>query len=148
MTPISHLYRTTTIGIASLAAGVLVSGCAMPNSSNPTLSITQARVMGDQATLNMQIDNPSDMDVRINTVNWSLVYGPLPVADGSWELGVPVPSKGSYQFSRDIAFSGPALDPSASELELSGTLDIETEGNTGEKSLKGAGFVAESKVKH
>lgn len=128
-------------------AGMLV-GCAMPNSSNPTLSLTRAQVSGDRATLDVQVDNPSDMDVQIEAVQWSLMYGPLPVAEGTWQLGVPVARKGSYRFTKQVAFTSPALDPSADEVELSGTLDVTTHGNTGETSLKGAGFVARSKAQH
>ncbi len=140
--------RSKTIGMAALATalGLALGGCAMPNSSNPTLSIARTQVANNQAMLDMVIENPSDMDVHISDIDWSLVYGPLPVADGSWTLGVPIPSKGSYQFSKRVRFSSPALDPTANEIELSGTLQMATEGNSGNTALNGAGFVAKKQI--
>ncbi len=130
-----------------LVAGAGLVGCSMPNSSNPTLSITGASVTGDRASLSMQIDNPSDMDVTINSIDWSLVYGPLPVAEGTWRLGVPLPSGESYRFNEQVTFDGPVLDPTADTVELSGTMDVSTVGNDGEMALKGASFVATRKVR-
>jgi hypothetical protein len=144
-TPRSRI-RPFSLALA-LAAAATLGGCAMPNSSNPTLSITRAQVRGDRATLDMQVDNPSDMDVQLDAVHWTLQYGPLPTADGSWTLGVPVESKGQYTFTKEIVFSTPSLDPSADQVELAGTMDVTTLGDTGETSLKGAGFVAKSKTR-
>lgn len=138
--------RALGVGV-SLVAGAGLVGCSMPNSSNPTLSITSARVSGDRASLSMQLNNPSDMDVTINSIDWSLVYGPLPVAEGTWKLGVPLPSGESYRFSEQVTFDGPVLDPTADTVELSGTMDVSTVGDDGEMSLKGASFVADSKVR-
>lgn len=131
---------------APMALTTVLVGCSMPNSSNPTLMISKARVNGDQAMLNMHIDNPSDMDVRVDSIDWSLVYGPLPVADGTWDLGASIPSKGGYDFSKTVGFTGPAMDPSADEVELSGTMNLTTEGNSGKTSLSGAGFVSKAKA--
>lgn len=130
---------------AALAATALV-GCSMPNASNPTLSINEARVAGDTASLRMQIDNPSGMDLQVESVDWSLLHGPLPVAEGSWQLGFLVPSGGSYRFDRDVRFDSPPLDPGAGEVELTGTLDVQTVGNTGNTALQGAGFSATKKT--
>lgn len=141
----SAIRRTGTAAIGGLAAIVFV-GCSMPNSSNPTLSINEARVAGDTASLRMQIDNPSDMDLRIESADWSLLYGPLPVAEGSWELGFFVPSGSSYRFDRDVRFESPPLDPDADEVELTGSLDVQTVGNTGNTALRGAGFSATKKT--
>lgn len=143
----SNPYRSSLV-LASLLGSMALSGCSMPNSSNPTLSVSQASVNNNSATLDIQIQNPSDMDVQIDTVDWSLIFGPLPVADGVWELGVPLASKDSYTFTRMIQFTSPALDPSASTIELSGSLRITTDGDTGEMSLKDAGFVSKSEVQH
>lgn len=118
----------------------------MPNSSNPTFSITRAQVRGDRATLDMQVENPSDMDVQLDTVLWTLQYGPLPTADGSWKLGVPVASKGKYTFTKEIPFTSPALDPTADQVELAGTIQVTTKGDAGNMALKGSGFVAKSKA--
>jgi hypothetical protein len=129
-----------------MAFATVLVGCSMPNSSNPTLTISKARVNGDQALLDMHIDNPSDMDVRVDSIDWSLVYGPLPVAEGSWEVGTAIPSKGGFDFSRTVGFTSPALDTGADKVELSGTINLTTEGNSGETSLTGAGFVSDAKT--
>lgn len=117
----------------------------MPNSSNPTLEINQAVVSSDRARLEMTVQNPSDMDVEIGAVDWSLQYGPLPVAEGKWTLGTMITSKGVYTFSKDVPFTSPAVDPTASEVELSGSMELKTKGDSGETSLKSAGFVARQK---
>lgn len=132
--------------VVTAAAAALLGGCSMPNSSNPTLSITRAQVRGDRATLDMQVDNPSDMDVQVDAVQWTLQYGPLPTADGNWTLGVPVASKGKYTFTKEIPFTSPALDPAADHVELTGTMQVTTKGDSGDMALKGAGFVVKSKV--
>jgi len=137
--------RLTRHGVGTLAIGGLATtlvGCSMPNSSNPTLTINQARVAGNTASLQMQIDNPSDMDLRVESADWSLLYGPLPVAEGSWDLGISLPSKGSYRFDRNVRFDSPPLDPNAGEVELTGTLEVQTEGNSGNMALQSAGFSA------
>lgn len=141
----SRFCRYAAIITGGLTSASLV-GCAMPNSSNPTLSINQARVTGNSASLDMQIDNPSDMDLQVESADWSLLYGPLPVAEGAWKLGVLVPSGGSYQFKRDVRFDSPPLDPNAGEIELTGTLDVSTVGNSGNTSLQGAGFSVTKKT--
>jgi len=130
------------------ALSLLLGGCAMPNSSNPTLEITRAQIQGDRATLDLQIDNPSDMNVNVDAVQWTLQYGPLPGASGTWRLAAPVTSKGKYRFTKVVLFTSPVLDPTAERVELTGTLQVTTEGNMGNKGLSGAGFVATAKAEH
>lgn len=135
-------------GAAAIVAGAMaLGGCSMPNSSNPVLTLESASVTGDRATLGVRIDNPSDMDVRINAVTWSLVYGPLPVADGSWDMGVEIPSKGTHQFSKQVRFDQPPLDPSVTEIELSGSMSLETIGNKGKMALEEAGFSSTTRTR-
>ncbi len=132
---------------ALLIAGAGPAGCSVSNSSNPTLSLTGAQVTGGRASLSMQIDNPSGMDVTVNSIDWSLVYGPLPVAEGTWQLGVPLRSGGSYTFSQQVVFDGPVLDPTAGTVELSGTMDLSTAGDDGEMGLREAPFVTGAEVR-
>lgn len=140
--------------IRALALGVVITfvlgGCAMsmPNSSNQTLEITRAQVRGDRAILDMRIDNPSDMNVNVHAVRWSLRYGPLPTAEGMWQLAAPVASKGNYRFTKEVVLTSPALDPNAENVELTGTLEVTTEGDMGNMGLNGAGFVSTAKVEH
>jgi len=127
------------IGIGAAAAVGALAGCSMPNSSNPTLSITRAQMLDGGAALDMRIDNPSDMDVRVTTIDWTLVHGPLPVADGQWEVGELVPSRGALNLSRRVAFTGPVLDP-GEQMELSGVMSLEDQGGSGKMSLHEASF--------
>jgi len=128
-------------GATLAAAALLAGGCAMPDSSNPTLSLTSAQVSNNSATLDMRIDNPSGMNVTVESIDWSLVYGPLPVADGTWTLGVPVPSGESHDFTKQVTFTSPALDRSADSLELSGSMELRTQGSEGPMALSESGFV-------
>jgi len=141
----SAFRRVGAAGTAGIGATALV-GYSMPNLSNPTLSINEARVADDTASLRMQIDNLSDTDLQIESAEWSLLYGPLPVAEGSWELGFRVPSGGSYRFDRSVRFDSTPLDPGVGEVELTGTLDVQTVGNTGSTALQGVGFSATKKT--
>ncbi len=136
--PLRSLSAAATTTVLALALG----GCSMPDSSNPTLSISRASVQGDRATLDMRIDNPSSMDVRVDSIDWTLVQGPLPVADGTWDMGVNIPSKGAHSFSKQIVFTSPSLDPAASEIEFSGRLDMAS----GASSLDEASFVVTTPV--
>lgn len=139
-----HARSISLFACSLLAAGL--GGCAMPNSSNPTLEVSRASVLNGRANLDMVVRNESDMDVEIGAVEWSLVYGPLPVADGTWTLATLVPSKGEYRFSKQVPFTTPPLDPSAGSVELSGKMNMQTKGDSGEMALKSAGFVAQKAV--
>jgi len=146
-TYLSGSFKPASITTAGLLLAAALTGCSMPNSSNPTLAITQAAVQNNRASLNMVLTNPSDMDVTVNSIDWTLQYGPLPTASGNWKLNKPLPSKGTLTFRRDILFSTPPLDPTADSIELSGTLDVSTQGNSSNMALSEAGFVADAKVK-
>lgn len=134
--------------LASTLLAIGLGGCAMPNSSNPTMEVTRAAVQADRASLDLMVSNPSDMEVEISQVNWSLQYGPMPVAEGVWTLGTTIPSKGQFLFSKDVRFTNPALDPTADRVELTGTMGMKTKGDSSNMSLKSAGFVAGQNVKH
>jgi len=146
--PSSPMLWQVTRAAAVLAAVTSLLGCSMPNSSNPTLSISSAQVKGDRASLDMVLENPSDMDVVVRSIDWTLQYGPLPTARGRWKLNKELPSKGTFAFSRKILFDTPAMDPGADTVELSGTLHVDTVGNSSDMALNGAGFVAQATVSH
>ncbi len=122
-------------GMIALAAGL--GGCAMPNSSNPTLSITRSQVSGTSASLELRIDNPSDYDLTLSTIEWTLVHGYLPVASGRWDVNEQLASGSSVALSRRIRFDRPSLDPSSNEVGLRGTMSF-AEGD----GIEGAAFDA------
>ncbi len=123
--------RTATRGrwrvlyAAALAsAGIGLGGCAMPNSSNPTLSITGARISGNNASVNVEIANASDYDLTLQSIDWTLVHGPMPVASGTWEVNEPLASGSSVTLARRISFDSPSFDPSSREIALSGQMNF------------------------
>lgn len=141
--------RNRFFGCAGLAGAVAITaglgGCAMPNSSNPTLSLTRAQVSGSQATLAVKIENPSEHNVSIESVDWTLVYGPLPVADGTWIINHELMSGESYEMTKVVRFTGPALDPAAREIELAGEIRLAEEG-AGNMGFESASYSATANV--
>ncbi len=110
-------------GMIAIAAGL--GGCAMPNSSNPTLSITRSQISGASASLELRIDNPSDYDLTLSTIDWTLVHGSmLPVASGRWDVNEQIASGSSVALSKRIQFDRPTLNPSSSQVELTGTMNF------------------------
>ena len=107
---------------ALASAGVGLGGCAMPDSSNPTLSITNAQVSGGAASISIEIENSSDYDLILRSIDWTLVHGPTPVAMGTWEVNESLASGSSIALDRRIAFESPSLDPGSREIELLGQL--------------------------
>lgn len=110
--------------IALTTAGVTLGGCAMPNSSNPTLRITDLSVSDGTASVRVAIENESDYDLLLRSIDWTLVHGPMPVASGVWEVNEPLTSGSRVELSRQIKFDSPSLDPDSSEIELSGQLNF------------------------
>lgn len=111
-----------------ISAAPIMVGCSYSDASNPSLSIARAEVIGERASLELHVINPTSQDLKLSAIDWSLTYGPLPVAQGVWEIDETVAGKSSHQFSREITFSSPTLDPDAVDIELSGTLSIATDG--------------------
>ena len=116
--------RRVLFAAALASAGIGLGGCAMPNSSNPTLSIIGARVSDSAASVNVEIWNGSDYDLTLQSIDWTLVHGPMPVASGSWEVNEPLASGSSVTLARRIAFDSPSFDPSSREIALSGRMNF------------------------
>jgi len=126
------LITRQSVKIAALVfASISLGGCIFPNSSNPVVTINQARITDSSASLDLTIENPSDFDLQIDMAQWSLIYVPLPVAEGQWTFDpLVLPSGQAHAFSKQISFETPPLDPEAGEIELAGILTISTVGNT------------------
>jgi len=136
----NHLLRLApALGLLLFAAG-----CSMPNASNPTLSLDRATVTGDQADLDVVLSNPSDMDVAVETVDWELTYGPLPVAEGSWQGPFALASGESMTLNKTVPFTMAPLDPSAESIELTGSLLLVDPGNS--MGLNEGSFATEASV--
>ncbi len=106
------------------SAGIGLGGCAMPNSSNPTLNITGARISGNSASINVEIENGSDYDLTLQSIDWTLIHGPWPVASGTWEVNESLASGSTMTLARRIPFESPSFDPSSREIALSGQMNF------------------------
>jgi len=117
----------------------------MGNHSNPTLSITSARVTSSRAVLDVEVTNPSDYDLTLNEINYSLTYGLFPVAEGTYRGYHTLPSGGSTSIRFPISFNSDPVDP-GSEIELSGEMNFEDTSNKGRMRINAASFLATSPV--
>lgn len=133
--------------IGLLGASAALGGCSMPNSSNPTLTISSARVSADQAQFELLVENSSERNLILTGIDYSVVFGPLSVADGRWEGREDLPVNGSATVRLVTPFTGPVLDPTAGEIELSGEMQFEDQSTKGAMALDGASFRATSRVR-
>lgn len=136
--------RLLSTGLAASLV-LFAAGCSMPNASNPTLALRSASVTGDSAELDVELSNPSDMDVEVDSIDWQLLYGPLPVAEGLWE-GPFVLKKGeSMDLSWVVDFDSPPVDPHAESVELSGSLLLKAPEDDN-MALNAGSFVSKARV--
>jgi len=120
-------------------------GCSMGNHSNPTLSITSARVTSSRAILDVEVTNPSDYDLTLNEIDYSLTYGLFPVAQGTYRGYHTLPSGGSTSIRFPISFSSDPVDP-GSEIELSGEMKLEDTSNKSRMQISAASFLVTAPV--
>ncbi len=133
--------------LAGMSCAVaLLSGCSMGNYSNPTLGVESARVTDRAAALQLRVENPSGYDLTLTQIDYTLVYGPLPVATGVWTGSEPLPKAGGAAVPLNIDFTTPPLDPSASTVEITGTMRFEDAQNSGDMRLREASFSASAPV--
>lgn len=138
--------RAVRLAAAGFVASI-VGGCAMPDASNPTLTINRAQVAGERAMLDVTIANQSDFDLRLKSIDYTLTYGPLPVARGTWPGDKELLSKGSVNLRLPVNFDMPPLDPTAQEVELDGVMHFDDNSNSGAKQMSEASFRATGKVR-
>jgi len=134
------------VGAPLIAAGMLVGCSGGGNHSNPTLQITHASVTGDQAVLDLQISNKSGANLTLSGIDYTLIYGPLPVADGSWSGTRDLPEGGTARLTLSIPFDGPVLDASAMEINLAGQMSFEDASASGDMAMQSASFDETSPV--
>ena len=124
--------------LALLSMGL--GGCAIPNSSNPTLSVTNARVAARGATLDLEITNPSEYDLILTGIEYTVVLGPLPVAQGLWTGAKELAMDSTVTITLPVIFDTPPLDPSAAELEFSGFMTFGEADRLGSMEIGEASF--------
>ena len=145
------VFKSGRVLTAAVATTVLttLAGCSMPpNSSNPTLTINSAKVRGNRAMLNVKVDNPSSHDVELTGIDYTLIYGPLPVAEGRWSGSRQLKAGAGTDLVLGIPFDSDPLDPSAEDLVLSGVMHLKDLSGAGKMGLTQAAFEAEAKVDH
>ena len=130
-----------------LATAMLGACAGMGDNSNPTLSIESARVQGDSAILRVLVFNPGDHDLTLTGINYELVFGPLPVASGTYAGLHALPADASASFDLRISFDQPAMDPGASDLSLTGSMSFEDSGARGNMRMTSASFDADASVR-
>jgi len=133
------------IGVCA-SAGVCLSGCAGSDRSNPTLSITSAEITDDEANVDVRIENPGDADLRIERLDYSVIYGPLPVGRGVWRGPQRIASGEALDLDLTVPFDTPPIDPTATELEISGMMLLTDTSNSGEMSMTESAFQATAPV--
>lgn len=143
---LSHRSRLVPATLAAVGGAVL-TGCSMGDFSHPTLTVRNAAVTSNAAEFDVTIENPSDFDLTLTAIDYSVVYGPLPVADGVWRGRESLPSKGRLDMSLRTPFDSPPLDPSAEMIEFSGQMRLEDPGHSKEMALERAPFKEESPVR-
>jgi len=132
--------------LAASSAAAALGGCSMGNYSNPTLGVESARVTDHNAALRVHIENPSGYGLTLTQIDYTLVYGPLPVATGVWAGSEPLPKAGGATVPLNIDFTTPPLDPSTSTVELTGTMRFEDAENERDMKLREASFSASAPV--
>lgn len=109
--------------IASL--GLTLGGCAV--GGDPHVSLTEARMVGAQrAALSVMIENKSSAAFVVDSVDWELSQGPLPIATGAWQFGSTkedrVPAGEAMTFTRIVEIRPPE-DPNA-PMQLTGKVNL------------------------
>ncbi len=96
--------------------------------------------------LDLTIANPSDFDLKLTSINYTLTYGPLPVARGTWPGNEVLLRKQSVNLRLAVSFDMPPIDPTADEVELSGLMHFDDTSNSGAKRMSEASFSATRKI--
>ena len=134
--------RMTCLAASALVvtAGSLLGACSYGVRSNPVLRLTDARVSDSRASLQIEVDNPSDSELTLRSIDYEVVYGPLPVASGTWEGRRPILAGQTTNLTLAVEFDSPHLDPAAPLVELVGTMSIDDADRSADLALTEATF--------
>ncbi len=131
--------RTAGAIVAALAASSLVACGSSTNFSNPTLTVTDAKVKGDKALVEARVDNPSDAKLTLTRIDYSMVYGLFPVGSGSWALNEPLAPGDSAVILIPVAFDAEPVTDDRS-IEFNGELHFNDRSNGGAREIELAAF--------
>ncbi len=138
--------RTQIVGTILLIGALTLVGCGSTNYSNPTLTITRASVTNNAAQLELAVENPSDLNLILREIDYSLSLGPLPVAEGTWTGEADLPAQGQTNVTLNAPFDQPPLDPSATLVDFTGVMRFEDRSGSGKMEMTTAPFAEESNV--
>lgn len=122
-----RLIRTpSTFLLAAAMTTPLLGGC-VANSSNPTVTLREARMSATEAVLDLELENPGGRDLCVKAIEYQLSHGEIamPVADGVWKGAVELPARQSAFMVLRVPFSIEPLEPDSRRLHLNGTLRLE-----------------------
>lgn len=112
--------------LRAAATALLLGGC-VANSSNPTVTLREARMSAEEAVLDLEIANPGGRDLCVKAIEYQLSHGEtaMPVADGVWNGEVELPARKSVCMVLRVPFAIAPLEPDSRRLHLNGTLRLE-----------------------
>ena len=115
--------NTLVIGLAA-SLGLSLGGCA--TGGDPQVSLTDARLVNqERAAVSVMIENKSNAAFVVESVDWQLSQGPLPIASGTWDFGSnedSVPAGEAMTFTRVIKIRQ-SEDPKA-PMQLTGEVNL------------------------
>jgi len=119
--------RRSLLALPLFALALLLAGCASLTGgekirSSPVLRLTDARVTDTQAALQIEIENPGDYGLTLTGIDYELIYGPLPVAEGLWSGRRPVAPGETINLNLPVGFDQEPSDTSAAEVEFRGSM--------------------------
>ena len=106
--------------LRAAATALLLGGC-VANSSNPTVTLREARMSAEEAVLDLEIANPGGRDLCVKAIEYQLSH----VADGVWNGEVELPARKSVCMGLRVPFAIEPLEPDSRRLHLNGTLRLE-----------------------
>jgi len=142
-----RMWARAALGAAA-AGSLALGGCGgMGNYTNPEVSISDARVTGDGARFELDVSNPSDFDLRLTRLDYTVTYGILPVSEGTQVLNRDLPSKQVTTLTLPVVFDQEPMDPTETSIQVSGTLGLEDLSNSSNMAINEATFTAEGVVR-
>jgi hypothetical protein len=124
--PARLIHRGSSRLLRAAAMALLLGGC-VANSSNPIVTLREARMSAKEAVLDLEVANPGGRDLCVKAIEYQLSHGEtaMPVADGVWKGEVELPARKSVCMVLRVPFAIEPLEPDSRRLHLNGTLRLE-----------------------
>lgn len=124
--PVRLIHRGSSRFLRAAAMALFLGGC-VANSSNPIVTLREARMSAKEAVLDLEVANPGGRDLCVKAIEYQLSHGEtaMPVADGVWKGEVELPARTSVCMVLRVPFAIEPLEPDSRRLHLNGTLRLE-----------------------